>query len=103
MKTRVTLKFFVSCCWLLWITFAFSSTAKATTLSGHFYPQVFFTLNSFPNIFDITLLLSKPPWEPEVLPRSFQGFMLILKTQAWPNCLFDSQQLTIFIFRRIRF
>ena len=36
------------------------------------------------------LLLSRPPWEPTVLPWSFQGFMLILKTQTWPICLFDS-------------
>ena len=31
------------------------------------------------------------PWEPEVLPWSLQGFILILKTQTRPICLFDSQ------------
>ena len=37
------------------------------------------------------LLLSRPPWEPAVLPWSLQGFMLILKTQTWPISLFDLQ------------
>ena len=37
------------------------------------------------------LLLSRPPWEPSVLPWSFQGFILILKTQTRPICLFDLQ------------
>ena len=37
------------------------------------------------------LLLSRPPWEPAVLPWSLQGFILILKTQARLICLFDSQ------------
>ena len=45
------------------------------------------------------LLLSRPPWESAVLPWISQGFMLILETQIH---LFDSQQSTIFIFRRIR-
>ena len=48
------------------------------------------------------LLLSRPPWESAVLPWISQGFMLILETQIQPICLFDSQQSTIFIFRRIR-
>ena len=33
---------------LLSIAFSFLSTASATVLSGHFYPQAFFTLPSFP-------------------------------------------------------
>ena len=37
------------------------------------------------------LLLSRPPWEPAVLPWSLQGFILILETQTRPICLFDSQ------------
>ena len=37
------------------------------------------------------LLLSRPSWEPAVLPWSLQGFILILKTQTRPICLFDSQ------------
>ena len=47
------------------------------------------------------LHLSRPPWEPVALPWSLQGFMLILETQTRPTYLFDSQQFTIFIFRRI--
>ena len=37
------------------------------------------------------LLLSRPPWEPAVLPWSFQGFILIFETQTRPSSLFDSQ------------
>ena len=37
------------------------------------------------------LHLSWFPWEPAVLPGSLQGFILILKTQTWPICLFDWQ------------
>ena len=40
------------------------------------------------------LLLSRPLWELAVLPRSLQGFMLILETQTRPLCLFESQQST---------
>ena len=47
--------------------------------------------------------LQRPPWKPEVLPWSFQGFMLILETQTRPIYFFDWQQFTIFIFRRIHF
>ena len=53
--------------------------------------------------FSHNLLLSRPPWEPAVLPWSLQGFMLILQTQIRPICLLDSQQSTTLIFRRIRF
>ena len=37
------------------------------------------------------LLLSRPPWDLAVLPWSLQGFIMILKTQTWPACLFESQ------------
>ena len=37
------------------------------------------------------LFLSRPPWEPAVLPWSLQGFILVFKTQTRPSCLFDSQ------------
>ena len=37
------------------------------------------------------LCLSRLPWEPAVIPWNLQGFILILKTQTWPICLFDSQ------------
>ena len=43
------------------------------------------------------LLISRPPWQPAVLP-----WCLLLKTQNRPICLFDSQQSTIMIYRRIR-
>ena len=36
-------------------------------------------------------LLSRLPWELAVIPWNLQGFMLILETQTWPICLFDSQ------------
>ena len=42
-------------------------------------------------IFWLNLCLSRPPWEPAVLPWSLQGFILILETQTRPICLFDSQ------------
>ena len=57
---------------------------------GVFYPQVFFTLRSFTGIYQ-DWRLSRPPWELEVLPWSLQGFILILKTQTRPICLFDSK------------
>ena len=93
------------------------SSTRATfdcfTFPLHFYRErygfewAFFTHGRFlpyalsPH-FCHNLLLSRPLWEPTALPRSLQGFMLILKTQARPICLFDSQQSTILIFRRIR-
>ena len=61
--------------WLLWIAFAFSSTASATVLSGHFYPQTFFTLRSFPNIFDSTYFYQR-------LPGSRQVFFQICRTSC---------------------
>ena len=69
---------------------------------GIFYPQAFFYLTLFPWHFWFILRLSRPPWEPAVLPWSLQGFMLILEAQTRPICLFDSQQSTIPISRRIR-
>ena len=55
---------------------------------GIFYPQAFFTSRSSPTFY---LHLSRPPWEPAVLPWILQGFILILETQTQPICLFDSQ------------
>ena len=57
---------------------------------GIFYPQAFFTLSSFPTFWN-NLLLSRLPWEPSVISRNLQGFILIFKTQTRPICLFDSQ------------
>ena len=37
------------------------------------------------------LLLSRLPWEPAVIPWKLHVFTLILETQNWPICLFDSQ------------
>ena len=37
------------------------------------------------------LLLSRPPWELTVLSWSLQDFILILKTETQPICLFDLQ------------
>ena len=37
------------------------------------------------------LLLSRFPWEPALLPWCLLGFILILKAQTRPICLFDSQ------------
>ena len=68
---------------------------------GIFYPQAFFTLHSFPTF------LPQPAFIKASLGAGssslkFAGFMLILKTQTTPIYLFDSQQSTILIFRRIR-
>ena len=71
--------------------------------AGIFYPQAFFYLTLLPPHFWLNLRLSRPPWQPAVLPWCFQGFMLILETQTRFICLFDLQQSTIFIFRRICF
>ena len=60
----------------------------------------FFALRYLPDIF---LRLSRPPWGPRVLLWDLKAFMLILRVQAWPIWLFDSQQSMIFIFRSIRF
>ena len=76
---------------LLLIAFAFSSTASATVLSGRFLPTGVFYLTLLHRHFWLNLRLSRPPWEPAVLPWSLQGFILILETQTRPICLFDSQ------------
>ena len=89
--------------WLLSIAFAFSSIASATVLSGHFLPTRVFYLTLLLRHCWHYLLLSRPHWEPAVLPWSLRGFMLILDTQTRSICLFDSQKFTIFIFKRIHF
>ena len=69
--------------------FFHSFTASATFLSGHFLPTgAFLRYAASPTFY---LRLSRPPWEPAVLPWSLKGFILILETQARPICLFDSQ------------
>ena len=89
--------------WLLSIAFAFPSTASTTVLNEHFLPTDVFYLTLLPRYFWLNLLLSRPRWEPAVLSWSLQDFMLILVTQTRTICLFDSQQSTILISRRIRF
>ena len=69
--------------------FRYLLTASATVLSGHFLPTGVFYLMVLHWHFN--LHLSRLPWEPEVLPWSLQGFILILKIQTRPICLFDSQ------------
>ena len=78
---------------------SFSFTASATVLSGHFLRR-FLPYAPSPH-FCHNLLLSRPPWELAIPFWNLQGFMLILETQTWPICSFDSQQSTILIFRRI--
>ena len=67
----------------------FHLAASATALSGHFLPTGVFYFTLLHRHFN--LRLSRLPWELAVLPWSLQVFILILETQAWPICLFDSQ------------
>ena len=86
-----------------WLPLLFHLPRALQFWVGIFYPQAFFTLRSFLDIFDSTCVYQRLSWEMAVLPWSLQGFMLILETQTRPISLFDSQQSTIFIFRRIHF
>ena len=65
--------------------------ARAAALSGHFLPIGIFLPYALSQHFWHNLLLSRLPWEPAVIPSNLQGFILILKTQTRPICLFDSQ------------
>ena len=58
-------------------------------LSWHFLPKGIFYLMLLHWHFN--LHLSRLPWKPAVLPWILQGFILILRTQSRPICLFDSQ------------
>ena len=55
----------------------------------------FFTLRFFPTFSAQPAFIKVSP-EPAVIPWNLQGFILILKTQTRPFCLFESQQYTIF-------
>ena len=77
--------------------FRYLLAASATALSGHFLLTGVFYLMLLHQHFN--LRLSRFPWEPAVLPWSLQGFILILETQTWSICLFDSQLSTNFIFK----
>ena len=58
---------------------------------GIFLPTGIFYLMLLHQHFWLNLCLSRPPWEPVVLPWSLQGFILILERQTWSIRLFDSQ------------
>ena len=82
---------------LLLIAFSFSSTASATVLSGHFLPTGVFYLTLLPNIFGTsqhfgtTCFYQGFTGSRQLLSWKLQGFILILKTQTRPICLFDLQ------------
>ena len=70
--------------------FRYLLTASGTVLSGHFLPTGVFYITLLPNT------LAKPAFikaslEPAVILWNFQGYILILKTQTQPICLFDLQ------------
>ena len=65
--------------------FRYLLTTTATVLSERFLPYA-------PSpTFWLHLRLSRPPWEPAVLPWSLQGFILIFDTQTQLICLFESK------------
>ena len=66
--------------WLLLIAFAFSSIASAIVLVETFLPTCVFYLTLLHQHFRLNLRLSRPPWEPAVIPWSLQGFIL---TSYW--------------------
>ena len=68
---------------------------------GIFLPTGVFYLTLLHRHFN--LRLSRLPWKPAVLPWSLQGFILILETQTWAICLFDSQWSTISYSERFSF
>ena len=75
-------------------TFIFNHSVIFLPRALRFWVGPFLPTGAFlPNASSLTfyLRLSRPPWEPAVLPWSLQGFILILETQTRPICLFDSQ------------
>ena len=75
-------------------TFIFNHSVIFLPRALRFWVGPFLPTGAFlPNASSLTfyLRLSRPPWEPAVLPWSLQGFILILETQTWSICLFDSQ------------
>ena len=76
--------------------FHFSTIPLSSYCERYGFEWAFFTHRRFlpyaPSwYFWHNLLLSRLPWEPAVIPWNLQGFILILKTQTRPICLFDSQ------------
>ena len=81
-------------CRVICNTFIFNHSVIFLPRALRFWVGPFLPTGAFlPNASSLTfyLRLSRPPWEPAVLPWSLQGFILILKTQTRPICLFDSQ------------
>ena len=75
--------------------FHFSTIPLSSYRERYSFEWAFFTRRRFLSYapswhFWHNLLLSRLPWEPAVIPWKFQGFILILKTQTQPICLFDS-------------
>ena len=71
--------------------FHYLLTASTTDLSGYFFTHRCFLPFTPSQHLWRNLLLSRLSWEPAVIPWNLQGFILILKTQTRPICLFDSQ------------
>ena len=82
---------------LLLIAFSFSSTTSAMVLSGRFSPTAVFYLTLLPDILGTSQHLGTTCFHQgfagswQLLSWKLQGFMVILETQTWPICLFDSQ------------
>ena len=72
--------------------FRYLLTASATVLSRCFLPTGVFYPTLLHRHFLLNLRLSRPPWEPAVLPWSLQGFILILETQTRCIRFLDSQK-----------
>ena len=80
-----------------WFTaLSFSTIPLSSYRERYGFEWAFFTHRRFlpyapSRHFSHNLLLSRLPWEPAVIPWKLKGFILILKTQTRPICLFDSQ------------
>ena len=80
-----------------WLPFLFHLPRALRFWVGIFYPQAFFTLCSFPTFlahsqhFGTTCFYQSFTGSQQLLFWKLQGFILILKTQTRPICLFDSQ------------
>ena len=77
-------------------TLSFSTIPLSSYRERYGFEWAFFTHRRFlpyapSRHFWHNLLLSRLPWEPAVIPWNLQGFILILKTQTRPICLFDLQ------------
>ena len=81
----------VICDTFIFQPFRYLLTASAMVLSGHFLPTGVFYLTLLPDIFGTTCFYQGFTGSRQLLSLKLQGFILILKTQTWPICLFDSQ------------